>query len=76
MHGVTAVMRAEFFYFKPPRRKLLVFSRRIVTTLTLCAGQRNNVSHDFNLSRLMTHKVMYRLTGTSPRQMIQYRLLT
>jgi hypothetical protein len=67
MHGVTALMRAEFFHFKPARRKLFVLRCRLVAALTFRAGQCNNISHGFTLSRQIAQQVMLPLPDASPR---------
>ncbi len=69
MYGVTAVMRAEFLHFEPTRRKFLVFCRRIITTLTRCTGQCNNISHDFNLSKKIAEKMVSDFTNSPPHQL-------
>ena len=76
MHGMTAVMRAEFFHFKATRRKFFIFRCRIIAALTFCAGQCNNISHDFNLSQQLANKVMCHFIGTSPRRRISDYLIT
>ena len=75
MHGVTAVVGAELFDLKPTRCQLLVPRRGIVTTLTLCAGQCNNISrHDLALFLAVAHEVMHLQNKCTPHSSEAYSI--